>query len=751
MKRRTFLLATAGGTASLVIGWSAWYRAAHHLAHQVAPSPDAITINGWIELSKDGGAILAVPRCEMGQGINPALAMLAAEELDLPLTRVRILEAPVGRIFAGVMLAESQLPALARPGLKARAERELRQLLGRTRMGVSANTGGSNTIRDLWLPVRHVAAHARALLVAAAARQASVANDQCRTVDGAVWLPDGRKLLYAELIPALADRPAATDYRLKDAANFKLAGRAAPRIDSAAKTDGRLQYAGDVRLSGMQYAALVMPPSLNARLVSFDAPAGIKVVRVPAGYGHGESLAVLAASWWVARQQADALKVVWDESADKGFDTAKIDAARRRALANEPGRLVTSLGDMKSISASPAQAVTATFEVPYLAHAQLETTACVAMFAAGRLRLWAPTQAPDDAIAAAARASGLMAASIELTVPPLGGAFGRRLDNDAVFQIAAIAAQMPGVPVQMMWTREQELRHDFYRPAASAKLDAVLDAGGNITALSMKVASQSIGNARLGRMRPGQTEPPEPARAGGLAYAIAQQSYTWVESPLGLPIGSWRSVGSSFDAFFIERFIDEIAAKLGRDPLALRELLLAKQARHRRVLSLAIEKSGYSAARQAELKTSGRAMGMALFESCGSVVAEVAEVSMAGERPRVHRVVCAIDCGFAVHPNIIAQQVEGAVIMGMGAALDPGIEVRGGVIIPSNFHDHPLPRMADIPVIETHIVPSAEPPAGVGEPALPPVAPAIANAVFALTGQRLRSLPLRLPAGQERE
>lgn len=746
MKRRNFLLATASGAATLVVGWSAWHRVTQHGPASVrASAAGAVTINGWIELGVDGTAALAVPRCEMGQGIHSALAMLVAEELDLPLERVRILEAPVGRIFAGVMLAESMLPQLsANSGVSARVKRELRHLLGRSRMGISGNTGGSTTIRDLWLPVRTVAAHARAKLVEAAAQRHNVPAAQCVTMAGAVKLPDGKLVPYAELLKTPAELPRVADFQLKATNTFSVLGKAAPRIDAAGVCNGATRYAGDMRLPGMQYAALVMPPSLSAKLVSFTAPAGVKVVKIPAGYGHGESLAVIASSWWTASQHVEALKVVWDQSADAGFDTAKIDAARRGALASDPGRLVTSLGDVKTAQASAAETFKAAYEVPYLAHAQLETTSCVAMLDEGRLRLWAPTQAPDDAIAAAARTSGIAAKNIELTVPPLGGAFGRRLDSDAAFQMAAIAAQLPGVPVQMMWTREQEMRHDFYRPAASAQLEAVLDAGGNITALSMKVASQSIGNSRLGRMRPGEKEPPDPAQTGGLAYGIANQASLWVESPLGLPIGSWRSVGSSFDAFFIESFIDELAAKLGRDPLALRNTLLAKQPRHLQVLALAVEKSGYSEVRLAELKKIGRAMGMAMFESCGSVVVEIAEVSMEGTRPRVHSVVCAIDCGFAVNPNIISQQLEGAIIMGIGAALEPGIEVKNGVIVQENYHDYRLPLLADAPVIETHIVASTAPPAGVGEPGLPPIAPAIANAVFVLTGKRLRSLPLQI-------
>ena len=746
MKRRTFLLSAAGGAGALLIGWGAWQRAT-----QLPPGlpPGTTLINGWIELTADGHAVLAVPRAEMGQGIHSALAMLAAEELDLPLAQVQILEAPVGRIFARVMRAESLLPRLfPNDSLTARAKRELRQIAGKPTMGVSGSTGGSTTISDLWLRIRTVAAHARAVLVQAAARANGVPSEQCRTESGAVVLPDGRRIPYAELVKSAASFSSVGNFGLKDMKTFSLVGRPTNRIDAAEACDGRLKFAGDIRMPGLRYAALAMPPSLQARMVSFTAPAGVQVVKVPAGHGHGEALAVVATSWWAASQAAEKLAVVWDRAADAGVDTARISAARQQALASDAGVVHSQLGDPDAAFASAARTVSATYDAPYVSHAQLETTTCTALVADGMVRIWGPSQAPSDAIAAAARAAGVGVSQVELNVPRIGGGFGRRLDSDVVFQAAAIAAQLPGTPVQLMWSREQDMRHDFYRAAASAQLRAAIDATGNVVALDIAVASQSIGTAREARIAGGTRKP---ATAGkprntGLGYAIAHQRRRLVEAPGGLPVGSWRSVGDSVDGFFIESFIDELAGATGRDPLALRQALLAGRPRHLQALALAVEKSGYSADRQAQLKTSGRAMGLAIYEANGSVVAEVAEVSIDGSRPKVHRVVCAIHCGLAVNPNIIAQQIEGAVIMGIGAALDPGIEVRDGRVVQENYHDYPLPLMADTPAIETHIVPSTDAPTGVGEPGLPPVAAAIANAVFALTGKRLRSLPLRVQA-----
>ena len=744
MKRRAFLLSAVAGTGALVFGWRLLQPPSRG-AFSAATGEAKIVLNGWIEMTVDGKARLAVPRCEMGQGVYTALAMLAAEELDLPLEHVEILEAPVSRIFGNIMAAEAMLPQLSDDQqLVARGKRWLKQIVGRQTIGFSTATAGSNAIRNLWRPIRVVGAQARSTLIHAAARIHKADPRQCRTEAGFVILPDGARIAYADVLARADGLEAAREFQLKPAREFKLIGQPSARIDALAKSDGSTKYAIDIRLPGMRYAALAMPPSLGARLVSFRAPDALQVVKVPAGYGHNESLAVIADSWWTAQQGAAKLDITWDESPGAAINSESLAAKRKEALASGAGSVRSIIGDPDASFSTATRKFEAEYAAPYLAHATMEPMNCTAQVANSAVRVWAPVQLPQDAIVAAARAANVKPALVDLTVPMLGGGFGRRLDVDFVFQAVAIAAQASGRPVQLIWTREQDFRHDFYRPAATARLRGALDAQGKLLALDLQVASNLIGQSRLDRTDPGRIEQPDPPTAGGLAYAIPHQRYRRVPVNAVVPIGSWRSVEASYDGFFVESFIDEVAAMTGRDPVALRRELLAGQTRHLETLNLAVEKSGYGPERLRELRAQGRALGVAHYESVGSVVTQVAEVSIEGRRPRVHRVICAIHCGIAVNPNIIAQQVEGAIIMGMGAALDDGIEIRQGRVRQGNFSDYPVPRMSDSPVVETFIVRSESGPTGVGEAAVPLIAPAIANAVFALTGRRLRSLPLRL-------
>ena len=751
MKRRTFLLSAASGVGILIVGWGVLGPSTRRIFSSPTGGNDDIALNGWIELTAAGDAQLAVPRCEMGQGVYTALAMLVAEELDMPLERVKILEAPLNHIFGKIMAAEAMLPELFEDQrLVARGKRRLKSLAGRQTIGVSVSTGGSTTVSELWRPVRMVGAQARASLINAAARKHAADPHLCRTEAGFVILPNGTRHAYAEVLKRADRIEPAREFQLKSARQFTLIGQSPTRIDAPAKGDGSAKFAIDVRLPGMRYAALAMPPSIGARLVSFRAPRevqavqGVQVVRVPAGYGQGESLAVIADSWWTAQQAAQALDITWDESAGAAIDNDTLTAKRSQALEVGTGTIKSAIGDSDAAFSAARLTVEAEYTVPYLAHATMEPMNCTAQVTEHTVRVWAPVQASQVAIAAAAKAANVKAEAVDMVVPMLGGGFGRRLEADFVFQAVAVAAQAAGRPIQLIWTREQDFRHDFYRPAATGRLRAAIDAQGKVVAMDVKVASESVGKARLSRTDPGQSESSGAPTPGGLAYEIPHQRYRHVQVNATVPIGSWRSVGASYDGFFVESFIEEVAAASQRDPVALRRELLARRPRHLETLELAIAKSGYRPERQAELRSQGRALGVALYESFGSVVAEVAEVSIEGDRPRVHRVVCAIHCGLAVNPGIIAQQIEGAVIMGLGAALDPGIEVRRGRVVQGNYHQYPLPRIGDVPVVETHIVKSAAPPTGVGEIGLPPIAPAIANAVFALTGQRLRSLPLRL-------
>jgi isoquinoline 1-oxidoreductase beta subunit len=448
-------------------------------------------------------------------------------------------------------------------------------------------------------------------------------------------------------------------------------------------------------------------------------------------------VAVLASTWWQARTAAAALAVEWRQGANAELSSDAIFAGLAAALDTETGFVYHETGSQDTVGA--AITVNAEYRAPYLAHAALEPINCTAQVAGGKVRLWASTQVPSAAVDIAARVAGVAREDVAIEVLLLGGGFGRRLEVDMVAQAVAAAAAGGGRPVQLIWTREDDTTHDVYRPAALARFRASLDAAGNILAWSSKSASGAIGHQYFPRSLGLPGMGPDKTTAEGaydMQYEIANQrvAHVIVDSPV--PIGYWRSVGHSHNAFFKESFIDELAHAAGKDGIAFRRALLARHPRQLAVLDAAVARAGTAPA--------GRAHGVALHQSFGSIVAQVAEVSVEGKDIRVHRVVCAIDCGIAVNPNIVAQQMESAVLFGLSAALAGEITVRDGRIEQSNFGDYPVLRIDRAPLVETLIMPSAEAPEGVGEPGTPPIAPAVASAVFALTGQRLRSLPLRL-------
>jgi isoquinoline 1-oxidoreductase beta subunit len=453
--------------------------------------------------------------------------------------------------------------------------------------------------------------------------------------------------------------------------------------------------------------------------------------------GAGAGVAVLATSWWQAKQAAAALPVTWNPGAAAQLSSAGIFAGLARALDEDSGFTYHASGDPAMPGA--AKAISAEYRAPFLAHAAMEPINCTAQVAGGKVRLWVSTQVPSIAVDVAAKVAGVAREDVAIEVLLLGGGFGRRLEADMVAQAVAVAAAAGGKPVQLIWTREDDITHDVYRPAALARFKATLDAAGNVLTWDNKSASGAIGHQYFPRNLGLPGMGPDKTTAEGeydMQYEIPNQRIAHVIVDSAVPIGYWRSVGHSHNAFFKEGFLDEVAHAAGKDPVALRRALLKDHPRHRAVLDAAVARAG--AAPQ------GRAHGVALHQSFGSTVAQVAEVSVEGKEIRVHRVVCAIDCGMVVNPNIVAQQVESAVLFGLSAALGGEITVKDGRIEQSNFGDYPVLRIDRAPLVETIIMPSAELPEGVGEPATPPVAPAVAAAVFQLTGQRLRSLPLRL-------
>lgn len=772
--RRHLLLAGLGIAGAMVVGWSVLPpRQRLHTAAPPGLSETSVALNGWVVVSMNGRVSIMLAKSEMGQGVTTSLAMLVAEELDVPLSAVEMVQAPLDKIYGDTTMVPDGLPF--RPddqGLLARSAHWMTRKLMRE-VGLVV-TGGSSSVKDSWLPMREAGAAARARLIAAAAQLWGTDRAACRTEAGRVWHVDGRSLGYGELAQRAATL-GEVPYTLKSQRDFRLIGHAAQRIDGPSKINGSARFGLDVRLPGMVYATVAMCPVFGGKLQSFDPEslAGLAgVVRLlPLSSdraGAPDAVAIVATSRWASLQALAALKVEWQAGPHAPWSSDLGQAALRQALDDSEGFSFYKRGDLAQFpevsqssgsrqnsavqagtsqngtsqngtSQSGTKHVVAQYSVPHLAHAALEPVNCTAQYKQGRLTLWVPTQSPSTAVAAGARAANVDTASVDLHVTQLGGGFGRRLDSDMVVQAAAIAHALDGAPVQLMWTREQDIRHDFYRPAAVAMLSASLDATGKVIALTSKSASGAPAQQLMHRAFGLPMAGPDKTTVEGLfdhPYEISNQriAHVTVDSPV--PLGPWRSVGHSHNAFFKECFIDELAAAVNADPVAFRRRLLSGRPRHLAVLDAAVRLAGSPAA--------GRAFGVALHESFGSIVAQVAEVSVEAGRIRVHRISCAVDCGIVVHPDGVRQQVESAVCMGLSAALLERITMRQGRVSQSNYTDYRLLRIGQMPEVAIVILPSNAPPEGMGEPATPPVAPAVANAVFQLTGQRLRSLPLTL-------
>ena len=771
MRRRTWLLSAAAAGGALLVGWSALPPRARLGGRELLPAEDGeVTLNGWIKIARDGAVRLAMPRSEMGQGVHTALATLVAEELDIPLERVQPVEAGRDAIYGNVAAFVATLPLHPRderPGHRTHAARAGRWFVAKLARELGVNlTGGSSSVADAWLPLRLAAATARAQLVGAASLRWRYPKEEIVVRDGLLTHPIGYHAHFGMLAAAAATMPPG-EVRLKPREAWTLIGRSTPRLDVPAKSDGSAVFGLDVRPldppGALLFAAVRMCPMLGGapqRITNEDEvlrrPGVLRLVRLPPAAGSTAGVAVVGVTSWHARQAVDALLVEWQPPPAGTADSAAIETAlerqAREALARDGGFTFHARGDARSAEAEALAAggrlYEATFRAPYLAHAALEPLNCTAQLRDGRLTLWAPTQVPSAARAAAARAAGLPEEAVTLHVTLLGGGFGRRLEVDVIPQAVAVAQETGGRPVQLLWSREEDFAHDFYRPAAVAVMRAALGADGRPLAWRVVSAGDAVLPRWLARTLPALSmrwDPPDKSTAEGLydqAYDVPHQRFAHVATESGVPVGMWRSVGHSHNAFFMEAFVDELAQAAQQDPVAFRLALLTDDPRHAAVLRLAADKAGWG-----RPPPPGHALGVALHESFGSIVALVLEVSLGAPpgdgRPRVHRAVCAIDCGTVVNPGIVEQQLEGAIVFGLSAALHGRIDIEGGVVRQKNFGDYRLLGLADTPAIETHIVPSVAPPTGVGEPGVPPVAPALANALFALTGRRWRELPLR--------
>jgi isoquinoline 1-oxidoreductase beta subunit len=712
LSRRGFLKAGALAGGGLVLGVfipgrgdAAGSAAASH-AKAAAFAP-----NAFLRIGTDDSVTVIANHSEMGQGVYTALPMLVAEELDADWSTIKVEAAPVDPVY------------------------------NHTEFGSQA-TGGSSSTRTEWERLRKAGATARAMLVAAAAATWKVEPAACRAESGQViHTASGRRLSYGRLAEKASGLTPPQNVALKDPKDFKILGKATKRLDTPSKTNGQAVFGLDVSVPGMLVAVVARPPVFGGKAKSFDAAKAKAVPGVRHVVEIDRGVAVVADGFWAARLGRNALEIAWDEGPLAGLDS-KAQSEQYAELARMPGAVARKEGDVAAAMGHAAKTLEAVYTVPYLAHAPMEPLNCVADVRPDGCEVWTGTQFQTYDRDAAAQAAGLKPEQVKIHTMLLGGGFGRRAVPDTHFVREAVQiSKTVKAPVKVVWTREDDIRGGYYRPAAYHSIGGGIDAAGNPLAWRQHIVCQSFmaGTPFEGFAIKDGVDGTAVEGAADLPYAVPNIQVEWHRAPGGVPTLWWRSVGHSHTAFVVESFLDELCHAGGKDPYELRRALLGKSPRHKRVLELAATKAGWG-----EPLPEGRGRGLAVHESFGSFVAQVAEVSVSKEGGvRVHRVVCAIDCGPIVNPDTIHAQMESGVVFGLTAALYGEITFEKGRVKQRNFHDYPMLRMNEMPVVETHIVPSTDKMGGVGETAVPPIAPAVGNAIFAATGRRVRRLPIR--------
>jgi isoquinoline 1-oxidoreductase beta subunit len=674
--------------------------------------------NAFLRIDTDGSVTVVSKHLEMGQGSYTGLATIVAEELDADWSRVRVLGAP------------------------ADAKR-----YNNLSWGPAQGTGGSSSIANSYEQLRKAGATARAMLVAAAAAEWGVPAGEIEVENGVVTHgASGHRSGFGDLVARATKIAPPADVQLKEPGSFRLIGRTEPlpRTDVPDKTRGRAIFTQDIRLEGMLTALVAHPPRFGATVRGFEAakakavPGVVEVVRIPTG------VAVLAKSFWAAKKGRDALQVDWDTSDAVAVSTSGL-SAEYHALAAKPGKVARKEGDPEARLSDGAAVVDATYEFPYLAHAALEPMNCVVRLTRGGCEIWNGEQMQTGDQEAVAKLLGVPPERVTLHMLYAGGSFGRRANpsSDYVLEAVTIAKAIDGrAPVKMVWTREDDMQAGWFRPAYVHRVRAALDRSGKPVAWVQRIVGQSIltGSPFESFAVKDGIDSSSVEGVVDLPYRVPNLQVELHTTEPGIPVQWWRSVGHTHTGYAVEVFVDELAAAAKQDPVAFRRALLGGQPRHLGVLELAAEKAGWG-----RPLPPGRARGIAVHKSFESYVAEVAEVSLGGDGVvRVHRVVCAVDCGVAVNPDVVRAQMEGGIAFGLSAALYGEVTLDTGAVQQTNFHQYRQLRLPEMPEVEVHIVPSAEPPTGVGEPGVPPIAPAVANAVFALTGRPVRKLPIRL-------
>ena len=699
LSRRSFLTVGAAAGAGLVIGF--------YLPHG-SSSNEAFSPNAYLRITPENKVTIVVARSEMGQGVRTALPMILAEELEADWKQIEIEQAGASTLYG------------------------------------DQTTGGSASVHTTWDPMRKAGAAAREMLISAAAITWGVPRSSCTAENGSiVHASSKRRLSYGELASKAATLPIPTDAPLKQSKDYKIVGKRIPRVDTPAKVQGASVFGIDYRLPGMKYAVLSRCPTIGGKVTSFDDKESKKISGVSyVGKISDAAVAVVADSVWGAMEGRRVLSVSWDDGPNKDLNSATVSASLKQA-ASKKGVSLYSAGN---VSKASGRRISAEYELPFMAHAPMEPGNCTAHYQGSLCELWAPTQVPQDCRDSVAQAIGLDPDQVKVNVTMMGGGFGRRLEHDYAVEAAQVSKAING-PVQVLWTREDDMRFSTYRPASLHQLSAVLDGQGWPAAFTHRIIAPSI-SGQKGLPTPNGVDPDLPDE-GALIYPIENASVEYVMTQTPVPLGWMRSVYALQAAFATESFVDELAESAGKDPLEYRLHLLAKDqdvpfftttwhsARMRAALQMAANKANWSKPLPA-----GRYRGVACFGCFSSYMAEVVEISMEKDQPRVQRVVAVVDCGQVVNPSILEQQIQGGIVFALSNALRAKITIEKGRVVQGNFDDYPPLRMEETPAVEVYSVPSTETPTGIGEPSVPPLAPALCNAMYSATKKRIRALPI---------
>jgi isoquinoline 1-oxidoreductase subunit beta len=701
--RRLFLKTTAAAGGGLMLGGFVPGTA------QTASAAGVFEPNVWVKVTADGKARIMLSMLEMGQGVMTAMPMLLAEELDVDWANVTTEWAPADARYGN-------------PGF-----------------GGSQTTAGSNSTRGMWKLLREAGATARAMLVTAAAKDWGVAESTCTTAKGVViHQASGRRAAYGTLVDKAAAVPVPKNVPLKDPKAFTLIGTDLPRIDIPEKVNGSAEFGADVKRPGLLVARVVRCPVFGGKVASFNADKAKAVPGVKHVVQISTGIAVVADGYWAASNGVKALQITWDEGPLATLTSA--DITRRYAeLAQKPGVAARKDGDFDAAFAKGAKTIERVFEAPYLAHACMEPMNCTAHVTADQCDVWVPTQSQTVTQQVAMAVSGLPQNKVFVHTTYMGGGFGRRGEGDFVTD-AVETSKKVGAPVKVMWSREDDIQHDYYRPVTYVRMWAALDATGTPTAWQQRIVQSSL----MKKLNPdslkqmGGVDPISVEGAANLPYDIPNLRVEYTETDPGVPYGFWRSVGSSVNGYVTEAFIDEMATAAGKDPYDFRRQLLSGHPRHRAVLDMVADKAGWKTP-----PAQGRARGIAVHECFGSIIGLVSEVSVTNGVVRVHKNTCVVDCGWVVHPDTIKAQMEGGLAYGLSAALKGEITINKGRVVQNHFGDYQPLRHNEMPQTDVFIVPSVEAPGGIGEPSTAAMAGALVNAVFAATGKRIYSLPIK--------